>query len=94
MEVYAFEMETRIVSLEEELSAAVREKEETLSKNDDLTSELEDLSEKLNISNLELKTSQEEVAALVSFFLPVIYRLHWFLLFPSLNFKQLLRYMF
>ncbi|KAH7511752.1 hypothetical protein FEM48_Zijuj12G0016100 [Ziziphus jujuba var. spinosa] len=64
MEVYAFEMETRIVSLEEELSAAVREKEETLSKNDDLTSELEDLSEKLNISNLELKTSQEEVAAL------------------------------
>ncbi|XP_015900577.4 kinesin-like protein KIN-7O isoform X2 [Ziziphus jujuba] len=64
MEVYAFEMETRIVSLEEELSAAVREKEETLSKNDDLTSVLEDLSEKLNISNLELKTSQEEVAAL------------------------------
>lgn len=87
MEVYAFEMETRIVSLEEELSAAIREKEETLSRNDDLTSEVEDLSEKLNISKLEQETLQEEVAALVRFSFPVICTLFWFLLFPSLNFK-------
>ncbi|KAF3451459.1 hypothetical protein FNV43_RR07554 [Rhamnella rubrinervis] len=64
MEVYAFEMETKIVSLEDELSAVIREREETLSKNDDLTSELEALSEKLNISNLEVNALQEEVSAL------------------------------
>ena len=84
MEVYAFEMETKIVSLEDELSAVLREREETLSKNDDLTSELEALSEKLNKSNLEVNALQEEVSALVSFFFLVIFTLHWFL-FPTMK---------
>lgn len=84
MEVYAFEMETKIVSLEDELSAVLREREETLSKNDDLTSELEALSEKLNKSNLEVNALQEEVSALVSFFFLVIFTLRWFL-FPTMK---------
>ncbi|PON38650.1 Kinesin-like protein [Parasponia andersonii] len=64
MEVYAFEMETKIASLEEELSAVCREREETLSINEDLASELESLTEKLNSSSSELNLLQEEVSAL------------------------------
>lgn len=66
MEVYAFEMETKINSLEEELSAVYREKENAMSTNDALASELENLSEKLSTSNLELEALQEELWALVS----------------------------
>ncbi|KAF4402548.1 hypothetical protein G4B88_012333 [Cannabis sativa] len=64
MEVYAFEMETKISSLKEELSVICAEKEETLSRNEDLTSELEALAEKLNDSNTELNLLQEEVLVL------------------------------
>ncbi|TQE05873.1 hypothetical protein C1H46_008556 [Malus baccata] len=64
MEVYAFETETKINSLEEELSAVYREKEDAMSTNDALASELENLSEKLSTSNLELEALQEELLAL------------------------------
>ncbi|XP_062111974.1 kinesin-like protein KIN-7O isoform X3 [Humulus lupulus] len=64
MEVYAFEMETKISSLGGELSAVTAEMEETLSRNEDLTSELEALAEKLNDSTTELNLLQEEVLEL------------------------------
>ncbi|EXC19622.1 Centromere-associated protein E [Morus notabilis] len=64
MEVYAFEMETKIASLEDQLLAVCREKEETFSRSEYLASELEVLSEKLNTSNSELNLLQEEVSGL------------------------------
>ncbi|XP_043694386.1 kinesin-like protein KIN-7O [Telopea speciosissima] len=60
LEVLAFEMETTIASLEEELEAANREKAEAIISNEVFTSELEAMSNKLESSNLELKMSQEE----------------------------------
>ncbi|XP_034226435.1 kinesin-like protein KIN-7O isoform X2 [Prunus dulcis] len=64
MEVYAFEMETKMTSLEEELAAVYREKEDAVSISEGLASELENLSEKLSTSNLELEALQEELLAL------------------------------
>ncbi|XP_042515640.1 kinesin-like protein KIN-7O isoform X2 [Macadamia integrifolia] len=64
LEVLAFEMETTIASLEEELEAANREKAEAIIRNEVLTSELEAMSCKLESSNLELKMSQEEVLSI------------------------------
>ncbi|KAK7267150.1 hypothetical protein RIF29_19814 [Crotalaria pallida] len=64
LEVFAFESETRITSLEEELTAALKEKEEVISINEGLTSELEDLTEKLNLSNSELHNLKEDISAL------------------------------
>ncbi|VVA40301.1 PREDICTED: kinesin [Prunus dulcis] len=63
MEVYAFEMETKMTSLEEELAAVYREKEDAVSINKGLASELENLPEKLSTSNLELEALQEELLA-------------------------------
>ncbi|XP_015582327.2 kinesin-like protein KIN-7O isoform X1 [Ricinus communis] len=64
LEVFAFEMETMIASLEEEVATTQKEKEEAVSRNDSLTSELEALFEKLNITNSDLNMLQEEVACL------------------------------
>ena len=51
MEVFAFEAEARITSLEEELTTALKEEEEVKFINECLTSELEGLTEKLNTTN-------------------------------------------
>ncbi|XP_019429712.1 PREDICTED: kinesin-like protein KIN-7O isoform X2 [Lupinus angustifolius] len=64
LEVFAFELETRITSLEEELAAALKEKEEAISINEGLTSELDDLTEKLNTSTSELYNLKEDISAL------------------------------
>ncbi|XP_062166470.1 kinesin-like protein KIN-7O isoform X1 [Alnus glutinosa] len=64
LEVLAFEYETDMASLEEELAAAYREKEEVLSRNEGMASEIEALSEQLNVSNTELNVLQEEISAL------------------------------
>ncbi|KAK9289712.1 hypothetical protein L1049_007871 [Liquidambar formosana] len=64
LEVLAFEMETTIASLEEQLAAAYGEKEEAISRNESLATELNALSDKLNISTSELNTFQEEVSSL------------------------------
>ena len=59
-------METTIASLEEELGAANQEKEEIYARNESMSSELEMLSDKLDISNTELNALQEEISDLVS----------------------------
>lgn len=64
LEVLAFEMETTIASLEEEVADAQNEKEEAIFRNDTLTLELENLTEKLKISVAEFHVLQEEVACL------------------------------
>ncbi|KAJ8449786.1 hypothetical protein Cgig2_001442 [Carnegiea gigantea] len=64
LEVLAFEMETTIASLEEELGAANQEKEKIYARNESLSSELEMLSDKLDISNTELNALQEEISDL------------------------------
>lgn len=64
VEVFAFESETRITSLEEEITAALREKEEVISINEALNSELEDLTEKLSTSTSEIYDLKEEISAL------------------------------
>ncbi|XP_061367839.1 kinesin-like protein KIN-7O [Gastrolobium bilobum] len=64
LEVFAFESETRITSLEEELTAALKDKEEVISINEGLTSELEGLTEKLNTSTYELYNLKEEISTL------------------------------
>jgi predicted nucleic acid-binding Zn-ribbon protein len=52
--------------LEEEITAALREKEEVISINEALNSELEDLTEKLSTSTSEIYDLKEEISALVS----------------------------
>lgn len=64
LEILAFEMETAIASLEEELAAASRGREEALSRNENLASELEAMSERLSKSSTELNILQEEVSGL------------------------------
>ncbi|KEH43131.1 putative plus-end-directed kinesin ATPase [Medicago truncatula] len=64
LEVFAFESETRITSLEEEITAALKEKEEMISINEALNSELEDLTEKLSTSTSEIYDLKEEISAL------------------------------
>ena len=79
MEVFAFEAEARITSLEEELTAALTEKEEVKFVNEGLTSELEGLTEKLNTTTSELYNLKEEISVLVrlsvKFFLAFLFRL-------------------
>lgn len=65
LEVFAFELETKIASLEEQLKATYNEKEEAIFRNECLLSELETLTEKLRIANIQLTTFQD-VAELVS----------------------------
>lgn len=62
-------METAIASLEEQLAAASREREEALSRNENLASELEAMSERFIKSSTELNILREEVSGLVSFLL-------------------------
>ncbi|VYS56872.1 unnamed protein product [Arabidopsis thaliana] len=64
LEVLAFEMETTIASLEEELAAERGEKEEALCRNDGLGSEITDLTEKLEHSNTQLEHLQNDVTEL------------------------------
>ncbi|XP_014502744.1 kinesin-like protein KIN-7O isoform X2 [Vigna radiata var. radiata] len=64
LEVLAFESETRIASLEEEITATLKEKEEVISINEGLLLELEGLTEKLNTSTTELYHLKEEIYAL------------------------------
>ncbi|KAI4348608.1 hypothetical protein L6164_009315 [Bauhinia variegata] len=64
LEVFAFEAETRINSLEKELTVALDDREELISVNEGLASELESLTEKLNLSNSELCNLKEEVSTL------------------------------
>ncbi|XP_021894533.1 kinesin-like protein KIN-7O [Carica papaya] len=64
LEVLAFEMETTIASLEEKLAMALQEKEEAISRNVDLASELESISKNLDLSSSELTVLQEEVSGL------------------------------
>ncbi|KAF8403637.1 hypothetical protein HHK36_011741 [Tetracentron sinense] len=64
LEVLAFELETTVASLEEDLIAANIEKEEALCRNEILASELEAMSNKLNMSTSELEILQEEVSSL------------------------------
>lgn len=75
LEVFAFEMETTIASLEEELTAACKDKEEVVFRNETLAAELEALSDELNTSNSELKMLQEEVLNLVRF--SMIFSISW-----------------
>ncbi|KAK8688997.1 hypothetical protein V6N13_087728 [Hibiscus sabdariffa] len=64
LEVLAFEMETTIASLEEELAAAHRDREEAISRSEDLTIEFEALTKKLDISSSEINALREELSGL------------------------------
>ncbi|KAH9649190.1 kinesin-like protein KIN-7O [Citrus sinensis] len=64
LEILAFEMETAIASLEEQLAAASREREEALTRNENLASELEAKSERFSKSSTELNILREEVSGL------------------------------
>lgn len=67
LEVLAFEMESTIASLEEELAAAKHENEGLILKSGSLASEQEEQSEKINLLNLELSKLHEEIHVLVRF---------------------------
>ncbi|KAJ4972044.1 hypothetical protein NE237_005143 [Protea cynaroides] len=62
LQVLAFEMETAIASLEEDLEAANREKAEAIIRNEVLTSELEAMFKKLDSLNSDLEMSQEDIS--------------------------------
>ncbi|RZC79023.1 hypothetical protein C5167_003243 [Papaver somniferum] len=64
LEVLAFEMETTIAALEEELKAVSTEKEEVLYNKDILASELEAMSLDLNSANLEKEAMQDELSSM------------------------------
>ncbi|EOY08993.1 Kinesin heavy chain, putative isoform 4, partial [Theobroma cacao] len=64
LEVLAFEMETTIASLEEELAAAHREKREAISRNEDLALAFEALTKKFNITSSEMNALHEELSGL------------------------------
>ncbi|WOG87596.1 hypothetical protein DCAR_0206826 [Daucus carota subsp. sativus] len=66
LEVLAFEMETTIASLEEELSTARAEKEHATSTIEGLDVEMQSLSDKLVMSNSELSVFEEAVSTLIS----------------------------
>lgn len=60
-------METTIASLEEQLAAACREKEEAIYKSEDLALEIEALTKNLDLSSSEINALREELSGLVSF---------------------------
>ncbi|KAK3446570.1 hypothetical protein EUGRSUZ_A02253 [Eucalyptus grandis] len=64
LEVLAFEMEATIASLEEELAAACKEKDEVMSKCESLALELEVQSQNMSNSSSELTGLQEEILKL------------------------------
>lgn len=72
MEVLAFEMETTIASLEEELTISHAEKEEANSRAENLACELQALSDELNMSNTELSMLKEELSCVVSLCLLIV----------------------
>lgn len=86
MEVYAFEKDTQIISLEEELAALYREKG-VLSSNEGLHSEIKSLSEMLNTSDFKLNELQQEVLALVSWS-SFIFFIYLFFFFNHFHFKE------
>lgn len=65
LEVFAFELEAKTASLEDQLMATYSEKEEAIFRNEGLLSELETLTEKLRIANIQL-TAVQDVPELVS----------------------------
>jgi hypothetical protein len=65
LDVHAFNMETEISSLQEALTTSIAEKDEALSKVELMTSELEDLANKLNSSELERNSLSDQIALLV-----------------------------
>lgn len=66
LEVLAFEMETAIASLEDQLTFANAGKDLATCRAESLANDLETLSEELQLSNLELNTLKDEVSVLVS----------------------------
>ncbi|PIN18320.1 Kinesin-like protein [Handroanthus impetiginosus] len=64
LEVLAFEMETTIASLEDQLAMANGEKDAASSRAESLASNMEALSDELQLSNSELSTLKEEVSDL------------------------------
>ncbi|KAL0339752.1 UNVERIFIED_CONTAM: Kinesin-like protein KIN-7O [Sesamum radiatum] len=64
LEVVAFEMETVIGALEEQLAIANGEKDAATSRSESLASDLQALSDELYLSNSELSTLEEEVSNL------------------------------
>ncbi|XVF56276.1 hypothetical protein PTKIN_Ptkin06aG0106000 [Pterospermum kingtungense] len=64
LEVLAFEMETTIASMEEELAAAHRDREEAISKSEDLALEIEALTKNLDFSSSEITALREELSGL------------------------------
>lgn len=72
LEALAFEMETTIASLEEELAAERGEKEELLCRSEGLDQEVTSLTEKLELSNTQLEQLQIDITELVSLFLQLM----------------------
>ncbi|KAL8210011.1 hypothetical protein R6Q57_006743 [Mikania cordata] len=66
LEVLAFEMETAIGSLEEKLAITDDEKQQAVLRSETLAFEVEELTEKLNLSNSEFQKLEELVSSLVS----------------------------
>ncbi|KAL6555341.1 hypothetical protein OROGR_006599 [Orobanche gracilis] len=64
LEVLAFEMETTIASLEDELAMANEEKNAATSRAESLGFDLQSLSDELSLSNSELCALQEEISVL------------------------------
>ncbi|KAL8238901.1 hypothetical protein R6Q59_015468 [Mikania micrantha] len=64
LEVLAFEMETTIGSLEEKLAITDDEKQQAVLRSETLAFEVEELTEKLNLSNSELQKLEELVSSL------------------------------
>ncbi|KAF6144263.1 hypothetical protein GIB67_024490 [Kingdonia uniflora] len=65
LEVLAFEMETTIASLEEDLARTNKEKEEILLRNKVLTSDVEVIYYRLSTKNSELKKLEQEVSSML-----------------------------
>ena len=65
LEMHVFDMEAEISCLQEALTTSVTEKDEALSKVELITSELEDLANKLNSAESERNSLSDEVALLV-----------------------------
>jgi centromeric protein E len=63
--MHAFDMDVEISSLQEALVTSIAEKDEALSKVELMTSELEDLANKLNSTESERNSFSNEIALLV-----------------------------
>ncbi|KAI3472268.1 hypothetical protein Pfo_029756 [Paulownia fortunei] len=64
LEVLAFEMETTIASLEDQVAMANEEKDVATSRAESLSCDLQELSDELHLSNSELSKLKEEVSVL------------------------------